>query len=146
MIHHRVLLAPRIPQELTNLHYHVKVGGGTIEAEYSANSAEQLYTYRFKGIKLTAVIDIAPFDELEFEAEAETELRISRTEQVLAIELVNSSGEIIRLFTVEPSAARIEQQLHSDQHFAGVHFAEPLALENHPVMERKITKVVETEE
>lgn len=146
MIHHTVRLAPRIPQELTDLQFHVKVGEGTLEADYSANRGEQLYIYRFKGIKLKAVIDIAPFVELELEAESGAELRISRTEQELMIELVNTSGEIIRQLTAQPSKDRIEQQLHSDQIFAGVHFAEPLALEKHPVMQRESTKVEVTEE
>ncbi len=146
MIHHTVLLAPRIPRELNDLHYHVKVGEGMIEAEYSANNAEQQYTYRFKGIKLKAVIDIAPFDKLEFEAESGAELRISRTGQEVVVELVNGSGEIIRKLTVQPSKARIEQQEQSDLLFAGVQFAEPIALDNHPVMQRKSTKVEVTEE
>ena len=143
MIHHTVLLAPRLPQEITDLHYNVKVGAGTIETDYSASSTEQLYVYRFKGIKLTAVIDIAPFDKLELEAEAENELRISRTGQEIAITLANGSGETISQQTVQPSKVRMEQQLQSDAVFADVHFAEPLALENHPVMQRKVKAKIE---
>ncbi|MNW65695.1 hypothetical protein D3C74_440990 [compost metagenome] len=62
------------------------------------------------------------------------------------IELVNGSGELISQQTVKPSKARIEQQKRSNQLFGGVHFAEPLTLDNHPVMQRKRTTAVEFKE
>ncbi|MNC46421.1 hypothetical protein D3C75_954430 [compost metagenome] len=45
-----------------------------------------------------------------------------------------------------PSAARIAQQEESNRIFSGVEFAEPLPLEQHPVILAKRAEVVETEE
>ncbi|WP_058302254.1 amylo-alpha-1,6-glucosidase [Gorillibacterium timonense] len=136
LINRSLVLAPRIPAEIEDLQARVKVGNGTIDVTYQAAETEQTYLYSFKGMELTVTIDMAPFEVLQVEVESDSELRITRTEQVVIATLSDKTGSIIKEMIAAQVSLRVEQQMKADQIFRNVKFAEPLGLENHPVMNR----------
>lgn len=137
MIHQALTLAPRIPEEIRDLQARVKIGSGTIDFTYTATAAtEQTYHYGFKGIGLTAVIDISPFKILQIEVEKDCELKITRTKLKLTAVLSDKTGTTGKEIIVSRLPLREEQQLNIKQVFQHVKFAEPMGLENHPVTKR----------
>ncbi|OMF84353.1 amylo-alpha-1,6-glucosidase [Paenibacillus sp. FSL R7-0273] len=138
MITGKIVLAPRMPQELTDVRFRVKTGEGLIEGDYSSAGGEQLYVYRFTGVTLSAIVDFPAFEPVEIPVPDSTELRIRISGDRLTAELLeNGSGERMGHWAAGKSADRAEQQRQSDQMIGGVQFAEPLALSEHPVMERE---------
>ncbi|WP_051424689.1 amylo-alpha-1,6-glucosidase [Paenibacillus graminis] len=137
MINHRLTLAPRIPGEIGDLQSRVKIGSGTIDLTYTATGAtEQTYLYGFTGIGLTVVIDISPFKLLHIEVENDCELKITRSELDLKVILSDKTGTTVKEIIVSRLPLRVEQELNVNQLFKNVKFAEPMDLENHPVMKR----------
>lgn len=136
MIRRTLTLAPRIPEEIKELHYQVKVGNGSINAAYSAEAFGQTYQYSFNGIGLTVIIDILPFEIARIEVESNTMLEINRTEHTLKITQRDAEGKIITSTVIPQSEERTRWQSQSDQIFKDVKFAEPLPLNAHPVMRR----------
>lgn len=136
MIRRTLTLAPRIPEEIKDLHYQVKVGDGSINATYSAEASGQTYQYSFNGIGLTVIIDILPFEIARIEVESNTMLEINRTGHTLKITQRDAEDKIITDATIPLSEERTRWQSQSDQIFKDVKFAEPLPLNTHPVMRR----------
>ncbi|MNE90213.1 hypothetical protein D3C80_1877030 [compost metagenome] len=96
---------------------------------------------------LTAIVDISVFELVEIPVSDGNELRIRISGDRLTAELLDGSGEWMGQWVLERSADRALQQRQSDLMIGGVQFAEPLALSEHPVMERQAAAVGgETEE
>ncbi|KUP24177.1 amylo-alpha-1,6-glucosidase [Paenibacillus sp. DMB5] len=138
----KVTLAPRMPQELTDVQVRVKAGEGSIEADYSsASGGEQVFVFCFAGVELAAIVDVSPFELLEIPVADGNELRIMLNGEKLMAELLDGNGQLAGQWSADISADRAAQQLQSDKIFDGVQFAEPLALSEHPVMERRSAAV-----
>ncbi|OAB32953.1 amylo-alpha-1,6-glucosidase [Paenibacillus glacialis] len=133
LINHTLTIAPRIPEELKVLDYHVKVGKGQIEASY-ASEPERTYRYTFNDIAIQAVIDISPFEIVQIDVESDSELIVCQTEDSLTLTLRDANRNVVKEIHVSKSTSRAQQDERNNQWLADVDFATPMGLENHPVI------------
>ena len=133
LINHTLMIAPRIPEELQVLDYHVKVGKGHIEAHFTRNN-EQTYRYTFIDIEIQAVIDISPFEVVQIDVEPNSELTVCQTEDSLTVTLRDATHNVVKETQVSKSASRAKQDERNNELLQDVKFATPLGLENHPVI------------
>ncbi|OPA73324.1 hypothetical protein BVG16_29415 [Paenibacillus selenitireducens] len=133
LINHTLTLAPRIPEEIQTLDYHVNIGDGRIEAAYS-RGLETTYRYTFKQMGLKAVIDLSPFEMVQMDIEPNMELVVKHAGSTLTVTLRDEQGHVIQEIAAAPSASRVEQEERNDQILKDVEFAKPISLENHPVI------------
>ncbi|WP_151734073.1 amylo-alpha-1,6-glucosidase [Paenibacillus tengchongensis] len=133
MIMRELTLAPRIPGSIKDVRAEAIIGEGSVEFAYSAGP-EASYTYTFRGLTLTAAVDLAPFDAYEVEAVPDSVLQIKRNGQSLETRLTDSTGRLLYESVAAPADERLQRQAASDRIFDGVEFAQPLKTESHPVM------------
>jgi glycogen debranching enzyme len=133
MTNNALTLAPRIPTELTTLTYNFCIGKGRVAADYQAG-ATTTYTYAFHELATTVAIDIFPFESTSVAVTDGSSLQLTATAQKLTVQLRSKAGKLLLSQVVKPSAARLAQQRQSTAILAGVHFAQPLDVKQHPVV------------
>ncbi|SMF90926.1 glycogen debranching enzyme, putative [Paenibacillus uliginis N3/975] len=133
LINNTLTFAPRIPEEIKDLDYMIKVGNGLITASYHADSTKE-YRYQFKDASFTATIDISPFEIVEMEVIPGSELVITQTDRTLKVTLRDGQNNTIKEIDASWSQARADQQERNHEILKDVSFAEPLDLKNHPVV------------
>jgi glycogen debranching enzyme len=128
-----VILAPRIPEEITELEYRSLIGGGQLVAGY-ARSKTPTHTYRFENLPILAIIvDIHPYDVAMLDVGPGCLLEIMQTEESLTITL-SEQDRITKKIRLTRSPDRIRLQALHDEILGGVKFAEPRDPLDHPVM------------
>ncbi|UNK19140.1 hypothetical protein MNQ98_03625 [Paenibacillus sp. N3/727] len=133
LINNTLALAPRIPEEIKDLDYMIKVGNGLITASYHADSIKE-YRYQFQNISLTATIDISPFEIVEMEVISGSELIITQADRTLTVTLCDGQNNTIKEIEASWSQARADQRERNHEILKDVSFAEPMDLKNHPVV------------
>lgn len=133
LIQKTLVLAPRIPEEIADLKYAINVGKGRITAEYR-NEGARVYRYQFQDLSLRAKIDISPFEPLEIEVRPDSELRITQADGTLTVTLLDHDHDIIQAMEASVSPARAEERARQHRILKDVRFAEPMDIQNHPVM------------
>lgn len=128
-----VTLAPRIPEEITELEYRSLVGESNISDVYKS-SATTTHTYRFNNLRnLTISVDIYPYEIAKFNIKPRYTLEVKQTEESLTLTL-RERGNIIKVVTPKQSAERMKEGALYDDVLRGVKFAMPL--DHHPVVIR----------
>lgn len=133
LINRTLTIAPRIPEEIQTLNYHVNVGDGRIEASYS-RVTETTYRYTFKNIGLKAMIDLSPFEIVPMDVEPDMELVVQQADSSMTVTLRDKNRQVVQQIKTTPSALRLEQDARNNQFLKDVEFAKPMVLEHHPVM------------
>lgn len=118
-------LAPRLPAVLTDLTYHFTVGESTVVGKYAA-APHPTHTYAFADCHLTVVVDILPFALVEVAVQPDTTLRVTVTTQLLQVESLAQSGQLLAAQTAAPAPARLARQQQDNAVLGGVPFASPL--------------------
>jgi glycogen debranching enzyme len=131
----QLTLAPRLPATLQHLDYRFCLGTGSVAAQYQAGSP-CVYSYIFQGITTQVRVDIFPFVPITVAVQPGATLKATATAQQLTVEIFEES-RLVSTATAAPSADRLVRQAQDDAVLAGVAFAEPLPLGNHPVMGKK---------
>jgi glycogen debranching enzyme len=130
---HLLTLAPRLPASLTELTYHFTVGKSIVVGQYQA-TPQPTYTYTFKDLTTTALVDVAPFEPVRVAVRPGTALRVTAAPQQLRVQLLDAHGKVLTEQVAATAAARLAQQQQDDAALAGVPFAQPLPLSSHPVI------------
>lgn len=130
-----LIIAPRIPNEIRTLDYHILIGNGLIVAKYTA-SPVKTYRYTFNRIGMNATIDISPYEIKEISIKPNSTLWLSQTANILTISLFSKTGEKIKEVKAFKSPLRIERNGSSNELLRNIKFAEPIDLKNHPVISR----------
>jgi glycogen debranching enzyme len=130
---HVLTLAPRLPKELTELHYTFTVGSSLVAGQYQA-APTPTYTYAFNDLALTAEVDIAAFEPVRVAVRPGTVLRVAVGPSQLTVRLLDKKGQVLSEQKAAPSAARLARQRQDDAVLAGVPFCQPLPLASHPVL------------
>lgn len=133
LINNTLTLAPRIPEEIKDLDYMIKVGNGLITASYHSDSTKE-YHYQFKDVSLTATIDISPFELVEMEVVPGSELVITQNDRTLKVTLLDGQKHTIKEIDASWSQVCADQRERNHEILKGVSFAEPMDLNNHPVV------------
>jgi predicted molibdopterin-dependent oxidoreductase YjgC len=115
------------------LSYNFCIGKGRVAAEYQAG-ATTTYTYAFHELATTVAVDIFPFEPTSVAVTDGSSLQLTTTAQKLTVQVRNQAGKLLLNQVVKPSAARLAQQRQSTAILAGVHFAQPLDVKQHPVV------------
>jgi len=136
MIQNTLTLAPRIPEEIKKLDYNFRIGKSLIQASYVSEGTKK-YRYTFDEIKPEVVIDIFPFEIKNMLIPSNSILQLESTENMLNITLFNLQGKVIKELEVPLSTSRIAKQAECNKIMKGVQFAQPIGLENHPVIKQK---------
>jgi len=136
MILNTLTLAPRIPEEIKNLNYNFRIGKSLIPASYVSGKTKK-YRYTFEDIKPKIVVDIFPYEVKQIQIPANTVLQLETTGTKLHITLFNKTGKVISELTAPVSASRLAKQGECNKIMEGVQFAQPIGLENHPVIKQK---------
>ncbi len=130
----QLTLAPRLPAAIQHLDYRFALGAGSVVAQYQAGP-QCVYSYTFQDIGTKVQVDVFPFALTTVAVQPGTTLKVTATPQQLTVE-VFAKSRLVSTATAAPSAARLAQQAQDDQVLAGVAFAQPLPLSNHPVIKR----------
>ncbi|MBT9392602.1 hypothetical protein KLP40_05445 [Hymenobacter sp. NST-14] len=127
-------LAPRLPAAIAQLNYHFKIGEGLVTASYQRGPAAT-HTYRFPAtFTARVVVDVAPFAPATVAVVPGSVLELTVTEARLSCRLRDEQGRTLDRQVVTPSSARVALQQQNDAFFAGTHFAMPLDVQQHPVI------------
>lgn len=131
---HELTLAPRLPAAITRLDYHFKIGDALVAATYQRGSTA-IHTYRFPA-SLTArvVVDIAPFAPTAVAVVPGSVLELTVTDAQLICQLHDKQGQALDRQVVTPSPTRMARQQQNNAYFTGTHFATPLDVQQHPVI------------
>jgi glycogen debranching enzyme len=133
MTNNALTLAPRIPAELKTLAYNFLIGQGKVATQYQAG-ATTTYTYTFDKLATTVAVDIFPFEPMPVAVADGTSLQLTITAQKLTVQVRSKAGKILVNQVVKPSAARLAQQQQASSILAGVQFAKPFDVKQHPVV------------
>lgn len=129
-----VTLAPRLPEEITELEYRSLIGESNISDVYKRTATTATHTYRFNNLRHLAVsVDIYPYEIARFNIRPRCTLEVKQTTESLTL-ILRERGNIIKTVTPKKSEHQIKQKEGYDQVLRGVKFAEPLELKSHPVM------------
>ncbi|WP_152392060.1 amylo-alpha-1,6-glucosidase [Paenibacillus guangzhouensis] len=133
LISHTLTIAPRVPAEITSLNYHANIGQGRVEAAFT-RGVETTYRYAFKEVGLRVVIDLAAYDLITVDVAPNTELIVKQAGPALSVTAYDAEGQVLQTIEATESKVRVEQGKQYDHIMKGVTFAQPVGLENHPVM------------
>lgn len=128
-----LVIAPRIPDGIKKMDYHILMGNGFIVASYRVTPAKT-YRYTFNELRLKATIDIFPFEIKQVDVTPNSELQLRQLKNELTISLLNKKGDVIKEIKALRSPLRIKENGPSERLLKGVMFAKPIDLKNHPVI------------
>jgi hypothetical protein len=128
----QLTLAPRLPAAIHHLDYRFFLGAGLVMAQYHAGP-QRVYSYTFQGIATKVQVDVFPFAPTTVAVQPGATLKVTATSQQLTLEVFEKL-RLVSTATAVPSAARLAHQAQDDEVLAGVAFAQPLPLSNHPVI------------
>ena len=138
---HQLTLAPRLPAAIGQLSYRFAVGPGLVDATYQA-APTPTYSYSFAELTINAVVDVFPFAPLPVAVQPGSVLQVTAAPQQLTLQLHDTaSGQLLSEQTATPSPPRLAEQQQNDAVLAGVPFAYPLDLRNHPVISQAEARI-----
>ncbi|QJD96132.1 hypothetical protein HH214_09715 [Mucilaginibacter robiniae] len=133
MTNHQLVLAPRIPAEVTDLHYNFFAGNELYKASYEGGKM-QTYTYQFGPTPLTTVVDIYPYAINKLDVAPNSILQIIVADNELTLKMQNKQGKVLQQVKTTPSKTRISQDGLYQQQLEHIQFAKPDDLSNHKVI------------
>ncbi|MEH0156611.1 amylo-alpha-1,6-glucosidase [Limibacter armeniacum] len=128
-IENKITLAPRVPTELTQLKYQVKVFDGTLKGEVLKEEAKTTYFYHFNGITPTIKLEMLNYAPTEVILKEGQALKVTTNgDGFMNIETINEDNSTDQLTKVGPDKKELSRQQNINEFFKDIKFAEPLPL------------------
>lgn len=129
-----ILLAPRLPTSLGAAEFTVRVGKGALSGSFDRVDGLRRYAYRLAGQPARLILDMPPYDIGSFDAEPGDTITAQVRESGLRVHIVSKQEQVTSDVLLSVSPARLKHQAGLDALLAKTGFAEPRALDSHPVM------------
>ena len=136
MINGTLTIAPRLPAAVGDLTYQVRIGQGRLRADLERDADGERHRYRFSGVSPTVLFDLPGFPTARIDVGDGDLLTVSATGNRVSLAVADGDGAVRRQLELAPDADRQKREAEAEAVMKGVRFAEPLPLDDHPVMQR----------
>ena len=120
-VEQKIVIAPRLPQQLGALSFQEKVFGGKVEGHFMRGDGENTYRYVFHGLNTTIALHIGIFKPVEFLVKDGDELLLRLNSLEAAWQLL---GQTPQPLVADPGLVRLQQD--ADEIFEDVTFCRPM--------------------
>ena len=120
-VEQKIVIAPRLPQQLGALSFQEKVFGGKVEGHFMRGDGENTYRYVFHGLNTTIALHIGIFKPVEFLVKDGDELLLRLNSLEAAWQLL---GQTPQPLVADPGLVRLQQD--ADEIFEDVTFCSPV--------------------
>jgi hypothetical protein len=134
LISKRILLAPRLPQAISDITFKSPIGKGILEGSIQKGLDEQSIRYQFNGMQAKVILDLANYDKQYFKVADGDELVVSEDEGSAKIKLSDKLGNPKQVIVLQQSEVKRAKQQQYDEIMKDVTFAKPRPLSEHKVL------------
>ncbi|MFI5336045.1 MAG: amylo-alpha-1,6-glucosidase [Opitutales bacterium] len=120
-----LVLAPRIPEQVTTLEYQVPLFAGRLRGSYERKGTVGHYRYEPSGLSFapTLRLKLSPFPEQAFQLQTGETLSVTATPEQAQFEVLAANGRTRVSRTVAADAAEQARAKRQEEQMRGVHFA-----------------------